>query len=113
MPIYKLVSNLNERLSHNGKFYAFGDTVIDRVVLTEEEAKIMNRNQTGTILVLLDKGPKVQENVQESEPEKVEVKGNIALWGKERLIEKVKNDLPEYVLTGEETKQDLLKILKK
>jgi hypothetical protein len=111
MPIYKLVSNLNERLSHNGQFYAFGDTIMERVVLTEEEAKIMNRNQTGTILVLLDKDPKVQEQVQESVPETK--KENVALWGKEKLVEKVKNDLPEYVLTGDETKQDLLKILKK
>ena len=111
MPIYKLVSNLNERLSHNGKFYNFGDTVMERIVVTEEEAATMNKNQTGTILVLLDHDPKeVQEQVQEVVPEKKE---NIALFSVAKLVAKVKEDLPDVVLTGSETKQDLIKILKK
>lgn len=89
MPIYKLVSNLNERLSHNGRFYNFGDVVMERIVVTEEEAAIMNRNQTGTILVLLDKDQKVQEQVQEVVPEREEVKPKKSLeqMNKEELKE--------------------------
>lgn len=54
MPIYKLICNQKEQLSHNGKFYREGEVILERVVVTEQEAKIMNERHTETKLVSIE-----------------------------------------------------------
>jgi hypothetical protein len=48
---YKLICNLDTPYTHNGRSYSKGETIIERVVLTESEAETMNLRQTETKLV--------------------------------------------------------------
>jgi hypothetical protein len=48
---YKLLANMNQPYYHNGKVYNHGDVILERVVLTESEAAIMNLRETATKLV--------------------------------------------------------------
>jgi hypothetical protein len=48
---YKLICNLDTPFHLNGKVYQKGEVIIERVVLTEAEAVIMNLRETSTLLV--------------------------------------------------------------
>jgi hypothetical protein len=58
---YKLLSNLDEPLHLNGKIYQKGQTIIERVVVTESEAQIMNLRQTETLLVPIQDTEKMEK----------------------------------------------------
>lgn len=71
MPVYKLVVKQTEPVHHNGKIYQNGDTKIERIVITEAEAKLVNErdNQVSAILIEEPKGETLRPLNQMNKPE--------------------------------------------
>ena len=86
MPNYKLIVKQLSPLHHNGKIYQQGDTVIERIVLTNEEADIIFLRSEDVMVVPFDtvKSEEKVEGIEGKKPEEVKKKTYAQMNAKER-----------------------------
>jgi murein endopeptidase len=71
MPAYKLIVKQQEPLHHNGKIYQQGQTVMDRIVLNEQEAELINFRSEDVRVERLNPDPGVKKvKVEDTEEPK-------------------------------------------